>query len=427
MTNNFRAAPVKSRPDLPQKKTPSYSVHASPPPIQIGMPVDTLLKRLESSANPSISPLLFFSGSTMYQQDQGHDGDETNDTPQQHAFLNDNRWSNPLLYSAPNTAHGHYTQDAGSYPNTRSHCLQDFVPSQQYTDHVMEPVGHDVSYRSADWGHSPPAFNPGFPYLPQDPPSSAFHDPNCLTPSPSANFDARYPPPVPTFTGTPPYPLADVLVPVYSDHPTRRTSHPGSHPGPDTSQQLVDPYGARQQYTRSELTQQISIADSEMSFEDVTHESPPRALGDDFIHESFPEPTPEHGRLRSALAQVMTAPWRRRHTMEPDEDLLLQFTYFDKKRGRWNCSFTKDGTSCRCSTRKKDHAKGHIRWHIDHRPYFCKSPCPTGDPYCNKQYTAMESLKKHQNGKAKCSICGATMLKGNLQRHRTSSCKAPSL
>ena len=100
---------------------------------------------------------------------------------------------------------------------------------------------------------------------------------------------------------------------------------------------------------------------------------PPRH-GEDFIQESFPRDDSEHEGLRAALTEVMNADWKRHHIKEPDEDLLLQFQQYDRTEGRWNCRFSKDGRLCDRSTSKKDHAKGHIRWHIDHRPFFCENP-----------------------------------------------------
>jgi hypothetical protein len=133
--------------------------------------------------------------------------------------------------------------------------------------------------------------------------------------------------------------------PVADDHPL---AYPGSYPSPSP---LVSP---------SSVTSDVDV-------------EPPRH-SEDFIQESFPGDDSEHERLRVALTEVMNADWKRFHIKEPDEDLLLQFQQYDRTEGRWNCRFSKDGKLCDRSTSKKDHAKGHIRWHIDHRPFFCENP-----------------------------------------------------
>jgi len=42
----------------------------------------------------------------------------------------------------------------------------------------------------------------------------------------------------------------------------------------------------------------------------------------------------------------MKADWKLRHEMEPDENLLLQFTHYDESEDRWNCLFSKEGKLC---------------------------------------------------------------------------------
>ena len=127
-------------------------------------------------------------------------------------------------------------------------------------------------------------------------------------------------------------------------------------------------FGSRQQSSSFIHSPSMPLPDM------IEPESPPGVTGEDFIQDSFPEPTDEHDRLRGALTEVMNSDWRRAHIMEPDEDLLLQFTSYNRRHQRWSCCFSRDGKLCDRSTRKKDHAKGHIRWHIDHRPFFCRRP-----------------------------------------------------
>jgi hypothetical protein len=94
----------------------------------------------------------------------------------------------------------------------------------------------------------------------------------------------------------------------------------------------------------------------------------------EFVRVSFPLDSEEHARKRRALKTVMKSQWKLRNAFEPDENALLQFMKHDRKRSRWFCSFWKDGRPCESSCRKKDHAKGHIRFHIHHFPFVCQSP-----------------------------------------------------
>lgn len=102
--------------------------------------------------------------------------------------------------------------------------------------------------------------------------------------------------------------------------------------------------------------------------------SPSPAILQHFVDTSFPLQTYSHVQKREALAIVMTSPWKLMNVFEPSEDLLLQFTSYDQDQERWCCSFWKDGKPCESSCKKKDHAKGHIRVHIQHLPYACQEP-----------------------------------------------------
>lgn len=220
------------------------------------------------------------------------------------------------------------------------------------------------------------------------------------TTSTSLEPSIPYPPPgVPGFRGdTHPsshysdpngYPILRNVYPVpvqpvrYQDMSLRGASHPdGSFTQNMNDPTAVSMYGPYQQqlpmepaYPYRPFPQDSPPMESPstISLEGIETGTPPHT-GEDFIQESFPDPTEEHERLRRGLTQVMNSDWRRMHSMEPDENLLLQFTNYSRTYGRWNCCFSTDGKKCDRSTRKKDHAKGHIRWHIDHRPFFCKHP-----------------------------------------------------
>ncbi|PVG03095.1 hypothetical protein CPB86DRAFT_494251 [Serendipita vermifera] len=147
----------------------------------------------------------------------------------------------------------------------------------------------------------------------------------------------------------------------------------------------------------------------------------------EFVRASFPSDTEDHAKKRRALKAVMTSQWRMRHAFEPDENALLQFMKHDRKRSRWFCSFWKDNRPCESSCRKKDHAKGHIRFHIQHFPYVCQRPCPRDGSNCGKRYSAAEPLSKHRNPRVQCNVCGMPMLQGNLPRHQASACRGPAM
>jgi hypothetical protein len=89
--------------------------------------------------------------------------------------------------------------------------------------------------------------------------------------------------------------------------------------------------------------------------------------------QSFPLDNDEHRIKREALNAVMQSSWKQNNEFEPEASLLLQFMSLNPTEGRWHCTFWKDGRPCDCSCKKRDHAKGHIRSHIDHLPFVCNS------------------------------------------------------
>lgn len=91
------------------------------------------------------------------------------------------------------------------------------------------------------------------------------------------------------------------------------------------------------------------------------------------IEESFPLPTQNHLDLRRALEAVLASPWKIQNAFEPRHDVLTAFLHSDADRKRWSCSFWAGGTPCTCSFSKKDQAKNHVRFHINHLPFSCRS------------------------------------------------------
>lgn len=144
----------------------------------------------------------------------------------------------------------------------------------------------------------------------------------------------------------------------------------------------------------------------------------------DFLHNCFPLDSEAHAQKRKALADVMTADWKKENRMEPHESLLLDFMRLDSQRNRWTCIFYAGGSPCGSSYKKKDQAKGHIRFHLQHFPYACldAGPCPIKGKQCRKRYCAAEPRQKHRSVKTKCSHCGKPMLRGNVKRHRETAC-----
>lgn len=70
----------------------------------------------------------------------------------------------------------------------------------------------------------------------------------------------------------------------------------------------------------------------------------------------------------------MNSEWWRHNILEPDEGLLLQFMTYDTAEARWKCCFWEAGKPCPRSSKGKDHAKGHVRFHIQHSPFACEPP-----------------------------------------------------
>jgi hypothetical protein len=92
-----------------------------------------------------------------------------------------------------------------------------------------------------------------------------------------------------------------------------------------------------------------------------------------FIEDSFPLSSDGHCDLRRALSRVMTASWKLHNVLEPRQGTLLDFLKYETDAKRWFCCFWIKGAPCRCSFSKKDQAKNHIRFHIEHLPFSCSS------------------------------------------------------
>jgi len=90
-----------------------------------------------------------------------------------------------------------------------------------------------------------------------------------------------------------------------------------------------------------------------------------------FIEDSFPLSTEDHSKLRSTLAVIMSSPWKLQNTFEPRQSTLLDFLGYETMTKRWTCRFWSKGCPCSCSFTKKDQAKNHIRFHIEHLPFSC--------------------------------------------------------
>ena len=88
----------------------------------------------------------------------------------------------------------------------------------------------------------------------------------------------------------------------------------------------------------------------------------------------FPLQNANHLQKRQAVVSIITSEWWIRNTIEPDERLLLQFMSYDQHEERWKCCFWEEGNPCQRSSKGKDHAKGHVRFHLRHFPFACEPP-----------------------------------------------------
>ena len=91
------------------------------------------------------------------------------------------------------------------------------------------------------------------------------------------------------------------------------------------------------------------------------------------IMQSFPLDTEDHRLKRESLNLILHSTWRQNNEFEPEASLLLQFMSWDPTEKKFHCLFWKDGQPCPCSCRSRDHAKGHIRSHLDLVPFVCDS------------------------------------------------------
>jgi hypothetical protein len=90
-----------------------------------------------------------------------------------------------------------------------------------------------------------------------------------------------------------------------------------------------------------------------------------------FILRSFPDGTPDYERYQHALARVMVDDWKVKNQKEPNSDVLMQFMWKDGNEDKWKCRFWDNGFPCESACRKAEHAKNHVRKHINHRPFAC--------------------------------------------------------
>lgn len=170
-----------------------------------------------------------------------------------------------------------------------------------------------------------------------------------------------------------------------------------------------------------------SPADSPTATEPEERHSRSRDAYSGFINDSFPLSTPSHFGMRRALATVMTAPWKLQNVFEPRHStLLLSFLEHREDSKRWFCCFYVKGVRCACNFSKKDQAKNHIRFHIEHLPFCCRNSrgiCPKDGLACFRRFCSAEALQKHRGPQKNCTNCGKLMLKSNLRRHSASACR----
>ncbi|KIM32038.1 hypothetical protein M408DRAFT_21202 [Serendipita vermifera MAFF 305830] len=142
------------------------------------------------------------------------------------------------------------------------------------------------------------------------------------------------------------------------------------------------------------------------------------------IEIAFPLPTRDHLNLRRTLTAILASPWKIQNAFEPRHSTLMDFLRCDIDTKRWSCCFWVDGTPCNCSFSKKDQAKNHIRFHINHQPFSCQGRgiCPKDGLTCRRRFCSAEALQKHRGVKKECPACGRLMLKTNLPRHTATAC-----
>jgi hypothetical protein len=88
----------------------------------------------------------------------------------------------------------------------------------------------------------------------------------------------------------------------------------------------------------------------------------------------FPLQNADHLQKRQSVVSIINSEWWIRNTIEPEERFLLQFMNYDTHEERWKCCFWEEGNPCQRSCKGKDHAKGHVRFHLQHFPFACEPP-----------------------------------------------------
>ncbi|KAG8750401.1 hypothetical protein FRC14_000534 [Serendipita sp. 396] len=96
--------------------------------------------------------------------------------------------------------------------------------------------------------------------------------------------------------------------------------------------------------------------------------------------------------------------------------------FIESSEGEYRCTWLATGV-CQYMSRRKDEAVGHVRMHLDYKPFVCRGEC--GIDKCQMRYFTREVLYAHRRatGSIRCESCGHFVRRKNVARHRAVHCR----
>lgn len=119
------------------------------------------------------------------------------------------------------------------------------------------------------------------------------------------------------------------------------------------------------------------------------------------------------------IDEIYVSEWLQNDEEEPKTPLghsvLLNFV-IRGSRVQYTCTLS----SCGASFGRLERALGHVRLHMNHKPYVCNHSCWAENGKCSRRYSDRASLKNHQiRGRGTCPTCSKRLMPQNMARHRS--------
>ncbi|PVF92895.1 hypothetical protein CPB86DRAFT_145931 [Serendipita vermifera] len=114
--------------------------------------------------------------------------------------------------------------------------------------------------------------------------------------------------------------------------------------------------------------------------------------------------------------QIRASSWFRNNQSEPEDlpgqSIYLRFLKRISDAGTYLCLYR----GCNRTFDRRDRALGHVRQHLNHRPFFCGGKCFNGS--CKERFFSAAYLRTHiSRSKIQCEHCPAQIFPQNMRRH----------